>query len=119
MKLPLATDTWQALRVLVRNKNTPVVGKKLRLKPTRATKDGTFLDKLVTMGLLELVAKGETPKPRPGSNKVIPAQFCHTYRLTPAGIIAADYGEYDKPDPCSLPVHEGSARPKAKRTGGR
>lgn len=87
--LPIGHENWQALRVLVRANNEPVTGKALRLSPSRRTKDGTFLDRLVDMGLLEVT--GEEPPTEKTARK--PKQFRTLYRLTALGLHAAEYGE--------------------------
>lgn len=95
-------EHWQMLRVLVRNGNKPLAGQELRISRSRQTKDGTFLDKFVELGLLERV--GDGPPPSNDGRSPKPAQFRALYRLTPAGLAAADTGEYERPDPVKLPV---------------
>jgi hypothetical protein len=88
---------WQLLRVLARAeaaRQAPPTGRELRLVPTRQTFDGTFLDRLVGAGLIEVAAK---PTPPADGKENEPAQFRTRYRLTDRGRQAAEYGEYDKP----------------------
>lgn len=125
MMLPLSVWTWQALRVLVRANNEPVTGKVLRIDRSRRTKDGTFLDQLVTDGLLEVVTTAEPLKPKYPGSSVEPAQFRTTYRLTEVGARAAEYGDYEV-ERTLLPVWDGNVRPlkpapakAAKRVKGR
>jgi hypothetical protein len=83
------------LRYLVRAEaagQTPT-GRELRLVPTRATKDGTFLDRLVARGLLAVTAK---PTPPARGREHEPAQFRTRYKLTELGRSAAEYGEYEQ-----------------------
>lgn len=93
--LPISHFTWQVLRAAKRSK-TPLTGKQLRLVPTRRTKDGTFLDELVSAGLLLVVGVDQEKTAAPAAGKRIPVQFRTRYRLTPAGEHAAEYGEYDR-----------------------
>jgi hypothetical protein len=79
MQIPVRHTDWQILRAVARGKGKPVVGKKLRVVQSRATKDGTFLTKLVEMGLLEVVKADDNP-------------FDATYRLTAMGVDGAEYG---------------------------
>ncbi len=92
-------ETWQQLRVIARAGNEPTTGKAIRLWNSRKTKDGTFLDKLVATGLLELVELAPVEKPKYKGSTVKPRQFRSTYRLTPLGLTAADFGEYESPEP--------------------
>lgn len=104
MKWPISHSTWQTLRVLVRNKNRPLPGRALRVVPSRATKDGTFLDELVQIGLLEVVTAAAPASPKAIGEARAPAQFRTTYRLTERGKDAAEFGEFERPDPRPLPV---------------
>lgn len=79
---PLPHLVWQVLRAAKRNKK-PSIGRALRVAPTRNTKDGTFLTKLVEEGLLVQVT-GTAAAPFEG-----------TYSLTTKGDHAAEYGEYE------------------------
>ncbi len=81
MRLPIRHSTWQQLRMLARLKTC--LGRKLRLYPTRDTKDGSFLTELVRVGLVKVVGK---PQEDP---------FLSAYALTPAGRFAAEVGEYE------------------------
>lgn len=111
MKWTLASvTTWQTLRVLARNGNAPVPGKLLRVDRSRRSKDGTFLDELVTMGLLEVVTPAEPLKPTFRGSAVEPVQFRTTYRLTPAGLETADTGEFEKSDPSPLPIKKSTGK---------
>jgi len=78
--LPISHGDWQVLRSLVRAKRRPILGKDLRLNPSRRTKDGTFLFELVKRELLEVVHKEKDP-------------FLCTFTLTELGQHAAEYGE--------------------------
>ncbi|WP_193619478.1 hypothetical protein [Fimbriiglobus ruber] len=85
---------WQQLRFALRA-GRPVYGSELRLVPTSKTKDGVFLTDLVLRGLMEAVAEA------PGN------PWASTYRLTPVGRYACEYGEYDfdtETSTCRLPV---------------
>jgi hypothetical protein len=101
---------WQLLRLIARGGNAPLLGKALRLDWSRRTKDGTFLDDLVDMGLLEVVTPGEVEKTYPFR----PAQFATTYRLTAEGERAAEYGEFEVP----VPVRDGDCPPAAAASAG-
>lgn len=89
--LPVSHFTWQVLRAAKRSKK-PATGKELRINPTRKSRDGSFLDALVTAGLLEEVSVDE---PNENTRKW-PAQFRTRYRLTESGGYAAEYGEYER-----------------------
>lgn len=94
--LPITHGDWQILRVLVRAQGLAVPGKKLRIVPSRRTKDGTFLDDLVTMGLLVAESVDELPQGAPPSAIRAPVQFRTRYRLTAKGEHAAEYGECEQ-----------------------
>ncbi len=81
--------TWQQLRVLVRAKGKPVLGRDIRIVPTRLTKTGEFLDELVEAGLI-VRAEGKLATGRE------PEQFRASYTLTEKGKHAAEYGEYER-----------------------
>ncbi len=81
--------TWQQLRVLARAKGKAVLGREIRIVPTRLTKTGEFLDVLVEDGL---IARAEG-KPVAGRE---PEQFRIAYTLTEKGQHAAEYGEYER-----------------------
>jgi len=85
--------TWQSLRILARAKNKPVVGSALRHTPIRRTKDGSFLDELVRVGLIAVA------RPDPGGDP-----FAHAYVLTDLGRHAAEYGEFEGGFPPRPPV---------------
>ena len=91
-KLPITHGDWQILRALVRAAGKPLTGKELRLWPSRRTKDGTFLDALVSMGVLEVVAL----RPEDEKTRRKPQQFRTLYKLTPKGEQAAEYGECEQ-----------------------
>ncbi len=116
MKWPIdSVLTWQTLRALARNKNKPLVGRALRLDRSRRTQDGTFLDDLVSRGLLEAVAIRPAEGPKFAHSAPAPQQFRTLYRLTANGLHAAEYGEYERPDPAPpLPVRD-AAPAKAGR----
>jgi hypothetical protein len=79
MQVPVSHADWQVLRAVARGKGKPVAGTKLRIVPSRATKDGTFLTKLVEAGFLEVVKAADDP-------------FDASYRLTAMGTEGAEYG---------------------------
>jgi hypothetical protein len=108
----LAHFDWQVLRALARSKE-PLTGKQLRLAPTRGTKDGTFLDGLVTEGLLRVVGVDDLPADAPLGRGRAPVQFRTRYELTPEGERAAEYGEYE----CAAVKPAPRARAKGARTG--
>ncbi|VTS03477.1 unnamed protein product [Gemmata massiliana] len=89
MLFPIKHATWQQLRVLARAKGKPVLGRDIRIVPTRFTKSGEFLDELIEAGLIER-AEG---KPIAGNE---PEQFRVRYTLTEKGRHAAEYGEYER-----------------------
>ena len=109
MIVPISHAMWQQLRFALRAElsSEPFpLGRELRLVPSRNTKDGTFLDDLVEMGLLEVAAK---PAPLSASatsaERRAPVQFRTRYRLTDLGRHAAEYGEYDQRyEPTPQPV---------------
>lgn len=76
---------WQTLRILTRT-TAPARGRELRVAPTRATKDGTFLDNLAAAAGL-LVRHG----------KAAPSPFDSSYKLTKLGEHAAEYGTFEGP----------------------
>jgi hypothetical protein len=82
---PVTHFQWQVLRAVKRSKKPPI-GRELRLTPTRGTKDGTFLNVLVQLGLLDRVS-GREHNP-----------FAATYGLTERGKQAAEFGECDFPN---------------------
>jgi hypothetical protein len=89
---------WQLLRYMVRAeaaKKQPF-GRELRIYPTRLTRDGSFLDELVKLGLIAVAAKA-TPLPAGATleEKDEPVQFRTRYALTEKGRHAAEYGEYE------------------------
>jgi hypothetical protein len=90
---PIDHFSWQVLRTLVRAKG-PLSGKTLRVSPSRRSYDGTFLDVLVTAGLLEVARVDPAPE-LPPWKKPGPVQFHTLYRLTARGKEAAEFGQYD------------------------
>ena len=103
MLIPLPHLQWQVLRAVLRAEaaGEPALGRQLRLSPTRNTKDGTFLDKLVAGGLLVRVGKPVPASPLRDE----PEPFRVRYKLTGLGRYAAEYGEYDRPHtPKDAPV---------------
>jgi hypothetical protein len=92
---PLSHLSWQVLRAALRSKKPPT-GLELRVVPNRVTKDGTFLDKLVGDGLLEVVVVEPLPKGATDEEKRRPAQFRTRYKLTEKGRRAADFGEFER-----------------------
>src|SRR5262245_60006861 len=106
---------WQLLRSLLRAESAgkpPPLGSEVRTHHTRKTRDGTFLDRLIDEGLLE-VAKEAPPaaaRARTGE-KLAPMQFRRRYRLTAVGRHAAEYGEYDRPySPKPAPLSGAAAK---------
>ncbi len=94
--LPVSHFEWQVLRTIKLQQET--IGRSLpRLAPTRATKDGTFLTRMVERGLLTRAT---------GTEK---APFEATYTLTELGEHAAEYGE------CDFPHQPRIARPVAAK----
>jgi hypothetical protein len=93
--MPISHFTWQVLRTVKRSKQPPT-GKQLRLIPSRKTKDGTFLDDLVTEGLLQIVRVDELPSNATKREKETPVPFRTRYALTTQGEHAAEYGEYER-----------------------
>lgn len=92
MKVPRRHEVWQILRHVLR-RGGELSGFDTRLKLSRYTKDGTYLDVLVRDGLL-------TPDgvPLAGDARWPPwlrPQFRCVYRLTDKGREAAEYGEVD------------------------
>jgi hypothetical protein len=86
---PISHADWQVLRAVLRA-DSPPLGRELRLTPNRRTKDGTFLDDMVSVGLL-------APVGEPGDGRADePVQFRTRYRLTELGEQAAEYGEYER-----------------------
>jgi hypothetical protein len=77
---PITHFQWQVLRAVKRNRK-PVLGRELRLSPTRGTKDGEFLN---TLAFLGLITRLEGTEDRP---------FEAIYSLTELGKHAAEYGE--------------------------
>lgn len=100
MKFPLSHFEWQILRLMLRC-DGPSKGSELRITKSRRTMDGTFLDALVRVGLIEAVGVEEPPDPRPGfAPSAKPVQFRTLYRLTPKGEHAAEWGEFERaPNP--------------------
>lgn len=93
MLVQLSHHEWQLLRAAVRAElagQPSLAGRELRMAPTRMTKDGTFLDRLVAEGLLAVAAKP------PAGPEGEPAQFRTRYKLTAKGREAAEYGEFDR-----------------------
>src|SRR5262245_36628712 len=120
MIVPLKHFDWQLLRLLVRAEEAGEdhpTGRELRLSPTRVTKDGTFLDELVELGLIAAVGKPATPERGSQSE---PPQFRTRYRLTDKGRQAAEYGEYDQPHiPADAPLSGLAAAVLGSRDGAR
>ena len=79
MQIAVSHADWQVLRAVARGKGKPVVGTKLRIVPSRSTKDGTFLTKLVEAGFLEVAKAADEPSDA-------------SYRLTEMGAHGAEYG---------------------------
>jgi hypothetical protein len=97
--------TWQVLRTALRSKK-PLTGRKLRVAPSRGSKDGTFLTELVGAGLLNRVSGSENEP------------FEATYALTENGRHAAEYGEYEYdfgPRPAEGPGARAPVRAPAKK----
>jgi hypothetical protein len=92
MLWPISHFTWQLLRTVKRAKKKLLLGKDLRIVPSRRTKDGSFLDELVQEGLLEVASTDAVTQ----ENKQWPTQFRNRYRLTEKGEHAAEYGEYER-----------------------
>ena len=82
--------TWKVLRAAKRAQPGAAIGRDLRVVPTRKTKDGTFLDHLVELGLLKV--QGPAVK---AASEDEPAQFQQKYVLTEEGEHAAEFGEFE------------------------
>ena len=95
MIVSMGTVDWQRLRALVRAEVKKVypTGRELRIDMSRRSQDGTFLDRLVELGLIAVVVKPPPPPHRESE----PAQFRARYKITNLGRHAAEYGEYDRP----------------------
>jgi hypothetical protein len=101
---------WRLLRALLRA-DTPLSGLEMRRRePIRGTKDGTFLDDLVRLGLIEAVGEPEADKPASAWSKPVPVQFRTRYRLTDLGRHAAEYGEYEWDFDAARRAREGGAK---------
>ena len=83
--------TWKVLRAAKRAQPGAAIGRDLRVVPTRQTKDGTFLDRLVEIGLLEV----RSGSPVAAISDDEPLQFRQKYALTEMGERAAEFGEYE------------------------
>jgi hypothetical protein len=115
MLVALPHAHWQVLRAVLRAEaaGQAPLGRDLRLTPTRKTKDGAFLDDLVSEGLLAAAGK-----PQSGDGQ--PEPFRRRYRLTALGRHAAEYGEYDRPyTPGDVPVTGTAAEVLASRAAQR
>jgi hypothetical protein len=106
----------------------PLLGRELRVYPSNHSRNGTFLDELVTDGLLAVAVKATPATIRAGDgSRPEPEQFRTRYKLTDKGRHAAEYGEYDKPHTPALSPLAGIAakifgsqvekRENAKRKG--
>lgn len=93
MTRDLDNGPWKILRALVREGE--LSGKALRqYHYARRTQDGTFLDELCDLGLIEPTGRSvDATADRELARK--PAQFRRMYKLTDAGRLAAEYGEYE------------------------
>ena len=100
---PVSHFQWQILRAVKRTKK-PSAGRDLRLAPTRSTKDGSFLTRLVGLGLLSRAT---------GTEK---APFEATYALTERGQHAAEFGEADFPAEALPALLPGATAEKSKRS---
>jgi hypothetical protein len=81
MEVEVPHHEWRVLRLVKRTKK-PSLGRTLRVKMSRATKDGSFLTNLVKLGLMKIESHATDP-------------FEATYSLTELGKEAAEYGVYD------------------------
>lgn len=97
---PVTHFQWQVLRAVKRSRK-PLPGKALRLSPTRGTKDGSFLNTLVALGLLV----------RDGGGDKNP--FDATYSLSELGKHAAEYGECEFP--AAEPILAAQPRKNSKK----
>ncbi len=98
---PVTHFQWQVLRAVKRSRK-PLVGRDLRLSPTRGTKDGSFLTALVELGLLA----------RNGGSDKNP--FEATYSLTELGKHAAEYGECEFPAGEPIPMAQSKKNARKK-----
>jgi hypothetical protein len=103
---PIPHFEWQVLRTVLRSPAAPR-GRDLRLVPTRRTKDGEFLTRLVERGLLRRLSGADT------------APFDATYALTEKGQHAAEYGECEMSTTTRVAVTAPVARPVKKAKNGR
>jgi len=101
MLVAVSHANWQLLRYALRAElagQPPLLGRELRIVPSRRTVDGTFLDGLVAEGLLAVAVKAAPAKAGTAEwERQEPAQFRTQYKLTDRGRHAAEYGEYDVP----------------------
>lgn len=100
MLVDLSNFDWKLLRIILRA-GKPVNGRTLRHTPTRFSKDGTFLGKLVERGLIAVATDDPDP-------------FAATYTLTAVGRTAAEHGEYEARMPWEKAADE-VAKPAAKK----
>lgn len=99
---PITHFQWQVLRAVKRNRK-PILGRDLRLSPTRGTKDGAFLNVLVFLGLLDRV-EGVEDKP-----------FEAIYTLSELGKHAAEYGECEMSAAVFNAPHQAKKNKKKER----
>jgi hypothetical protein len=93
MEVALCGTDWRALRRLVRR--APRLGRELRAGYGRKTKDGAFLTDLQQRGLIAPVVMME---PGDQLHAKEPKPFRMWWRLTDAGVFAAEYGCYTAND---------------------
>lgn len=102
MLMPLQTFDWQVLRRVLREPGRKaVVGRALRLIPSRRTKDGSFLNWFVSAGLLRVVKDAADP-------------FERTFAITETGMKAADFGEFEL-TPGAVPNSSATPVPAAEK----
>lgn len=90
---PIPHEAWQQLRRIKRANGQPVPGRAVRVKPSRWTKDGDFLNRLVSAGLIRRA--GDVPAEGKGAFRLPAEPFRFTYLLTEAGEHAAEFGEME------------------------
>lgn len=88
---PIPHEAWQQLRRIKRANGQPVPGRAVRVKPSRWTKSGEFLNELVAAGLI--VRAGAVPPESTASFRLPAEPFRFSYLLTEAGERAAEFGE--------------------------
>lgn len=92
-KFPIPHEVWQQLRAIKRANGVPVPGRLVRLKLSRWTKDGAFLNELVAAGLIRRA--GAVAADGKAAFRLPAEPFRFAYLLTEAGEHAAEFGEIE------------------------